>query len=223
MGWRGRQGISRDQADIGAWVRRGGKAGYSRISKEERTEVGKDVEKGLEEQAICKKVKLNDGKAVKAFKPPRSPSPPDQDLLPPSAQPPRASPDCSDADLGSPIPVSRDSTEPPPTEPVEDLSHDKPQSESKQLPQIFSSLTVYINGTTMPLVSDHKLKHLLTTHGARLSIALRRRTVTHVILGKPNMGVGNGAGGGLAGGKLEKEILRKRGSGKGVRYVSVEW
>lgn len=44
--------------------------------------------------------------------------------------------------------------------------------------QIFRGLTIYINGSTFPLVSDHKLKRLLAEHGAHLSIALGRRTVT---------------------------------------------
>ena len=86
--------------------------------------------------------------------------------------------------------------------------------------QIFRDLCVYISGSTAPMVSDHKLKQLLAQHGARVSIALGRRTVTHVILGTPN-GATGGAGGGLAGGKLEKEIRRVRGCG--VKYVGVDW
>lgn len=95
------------------------------------------------------------------------------------------------------------------------------------LPPIFRNLTVYINGSTAPLVSDHRLKHLLVAHGANLSIALGRRTVTHVILGAQNQagrgggGGGGGCGGGLAGGKLQREIGRVGGCG--VRYVGVEW
>ena len=89
---------------------------------------------------------------------------------------------------------------------------------------IFQNLTVYINGSTAPRVSDHKLKRLLAEHGAGISIALGRRSVTHVILGTPNGsigGVGAGAGGGLAAGKIQKEILRVRGCG--IKYVSVDW
>lgn len=52
-----------------------------------------------------------------------------------------------------------------------------------------------------------------------MSIALGRRTVTHVVLGRPN--TANGAGGGLAGTKKHKEITKL--GGKGVKYVSVEW
>ncbi|KAK4992873.1 hypothetical protein LTR50_000779 [Elasticomyces elasticus] len=87
-------------------------------------------------------------------------------------------------------------------------------------PQIFSNLTIYINGSTAPTISDHKLKRLLSAHGARLSIALGRRSVTHVILGHPN-GSAGGAGGGLSGSKMQKEIARVRG--KGVKFVSGEW
>ncbi|KAL2131024.1 hypothetical protein VTI74DRAFT_5663 [Chaetomium olivicolor] len=86
--------------------------------------------------------------------------------------------------------------------------------------KIFDGLTVYVNGSTHPLVSDHKLKHLLSEHGARMLLHLGRRQVTHVILGKPN-GPTGGAGGGLAGGKLEREI--RRVGGCGVKYVGVEW
>lgn len=86
---------------------------------------------------------------------------------------------------------------------------------------LFSGLCVYINGSTAPAIGDHKLKHLLAEHGAQVSIALGRRSVTHVIVGKPNDGRGGGAGGGLAGSKIQKEIQRVRG--KGVKFVGVEW
>ena len=85
--------------------------------------------------------------------------------------------------------------------------------------QIFHNLCIYVNGSTAPLISDHKLKHLLAEHGARMSIALGRRTVTHVIVG--NTSDSGGAGGGLAAGKIQKEITRVRG--KGIKYVSAEW
>lgn len=91
----------------------------------------------------------------------------------------------------------------------------------QKAPQVFANLTVYINGSTAPLISDHKLKQLLVTHGARLSIALGRRTVTHVVLGHPVGLAGAGAGGGLAGSKIQKEIARV--GGKGVKFVSAEW
>lgn len=86
---------------------------------------------------------------------------------------------------------------------------------------VFDGLVVFINGSTYPLVSDHRVKRLLAENGAKLSIHLARRQVTHVILGKPSGSQGIGAGGGLAGGKLEKEI--RRIGGCGVKYVGVEW
>ncbi|KAL6714696.1 hypothetical protein ACLMJK_008121 [Lecanora helva] len=95
------------------------------------------------------------------------------------------------------------------------------QQDEKKEEQLFSGLTIYLNGSTAPLISDHKLKHLLATHGANISIALGRRSVTHVILGKHNDGKGGGAGGGLSGSKIQKEISRV--GGKGVKFVGVEW
>ncbi|KAK4164803.1 hypothetical protein QBC43DRAFT_43010 [Cladorrhinum sp. PSN259] len=103
---------------------------------------------------------------------------------------------------------------------------EKYQSQSKQvLPQkqrkIFDGLVIHINGSTFPLISDHRLKQVLAENGARISLHLGRRQVTHVILGKPSNGPRSGAGGGLAGGKIEKEI--RRVGGCGVKYVGVEW
>ncbi len=97
----------------------------------------------------------------------------------------------------------------------------KEQEKLNRTRGIFDGLVVYINGSTHPLVSDHKLKHLLAENGARLSIHLGRKQVTHVILGKPSGNKGRGAGGGLAGIKIEKEI--RRVGGCGVKYVGVEW
>ncbi|KAI9878376.1 MAG: hypothetical protein M1830_001081 [Pleopsidium flavum] len=94
----------------------------------------------------------------------------------------------------------------------------KPKDEKK----IFQGLCVYINGSTAPMASDHKLKYLLSENGASMSIALGRRSVTHVILGTPNgSSVRDGAGGGLAASKIQKEI--KRVGGCGVKYVGVDW
>ena len=87
--------------------------------------------------------------------------------------------------------------------------------------KVFDGLVIYINGSTYPLIGDHKLKHLLAENGAKLSLHLGRRKVTHVILGKPSGAQGTGAGGGLAGTKIEKEI--RRIGGCGVKYVGVEW
>ncbi|KGO64971.1 hypothetical protein PITC_041900 [Penicillium italicum] len=113
---------------------------------------------------------------------------------------------------------------------------DKPQSDSrsgasldlKSTSRIFAGVTIFINGSTLPQISEHKLKHLLASNGARTSIYMARKTVTHVLIGKPNTGAGcgsgtavSGAGGGLAAGKLQQEIAR--GGWKGVKVVSVDW
>jgi hypothetical protein len=109
----------------------------------------------------------------------------------------------------------------PPTKPA-------PQIDPPPSKQIFSNLTIHISGSTGPLISDHRLKQLLASHGARIALCPARRTVTHVILGRPN-GIGGsgergGAGGGLAAGKVQQEITRVRGGGGcGVRFVGVEW
>jgi len=85
---------------------------------------------------------------------------------------------------------------------------------------IFDGVVIYVNGSTHPLISDHKLKQVIVENGGRMSLHLGRRQVTHVILGRPGR-VGSGAGGGLAAGKLEREI--KRVGGCGIKYVGVEW
>jgi hypothetical protein len=95
-----------------------------------------------------------------------------------------------------------------------------PQMPDNPTPQIFNNLTFYINGSTMPHISDHKLKHLLSTHGANMSISLGRRTVTHVIIGRPGSTTGV-CGGGLSGSKIQKEVARR--GGESVKYVNVEW
>lgn len=100
---------------------------------------------------------------------------------------------------------------------TEDAERERAKSQPRG---IFDGLVIYVNGSTHPLVSDHKLKQLLTENGARMSLHLGRRRVTHVILGRPGT-VGRGAGGGLAGSKLEKEV--RRVGGCGVKYVGAEW
>ncbi|KAF2652315.1 hypothetical protein K491DRAFT_605133 [Lophiostoma macrostomum CBS 122681] len=85
--------------------------------------------------------------------------------------------------------------------------------------QIFDGLCFYLNGSTAPLVSDHKLKRLVAERGGRMSIALGRHSVTHVILGTTS-GQG-GCGGGLAGSKIQKEIAKI--GGKSVKFVTAEW
>ena len=85
---------------------------------------------------------------------------------------------------------------------------------------LFQNLSFYINGSTAPTVSDHKLKQILAENGGRISLGLARRRFTHVIVGRP-IGKAGGAGGGLSGSKIEKEIQRVRGCG--VKFVNVEW
>lgn len=97
---------------------------------------------------------------------------------------------------------------------------DEEREANKGTRGIFYGVVAYVNGSTFPHVSDHKLKHLLTENGGQMSLHLGRRKVTHVILGRP-AGSGQGAGGGLAGGKLDKEI--KRIGGCGIKFVGVEW
>ncbi|UKZ61911.1 uncharacterized protein TrAtP1_003173 [Trichoderma atroviride] len=88
--------------------------------------------------------------------------------------------------------------------------------------KLFDGVTVYVNGSTFPLVSDHRLKQLITENGGNMSLHLGRRRVTHVIVGRPNGSRrGDGTGGGLAAGKLEREI--RRIGGCGVKFVGVEW
>ncbi|KAK0614084.1 hypothetical protein B0T14DRAFT_592310 [Immersiella caudata] len=102
----------------------------------------------------------------------------------------------------------------------EDEAAKERKQERKQERKIFDGLVIYINGSTYPLVGDLRLKQLLAENGARTSLHLGRRQVTHVILGRPGT-VGAGAGGGLAAGKLEREI--RRVGGYGIKYVGVEW
>lgn len=103
------------------------------------------------------------------------------------------------------------------------LEDEERQKKSQANPRkLFDGVTVYVNGSTFPLVSDHRLKQLISENGGNMSLNLGRRKVTHVIIGRPNGSTeGKGTGGGLAAGKLEKEI-RKIG-GCGVKFVSVEW
>lgn len=103
---------------------------------------------------------------------------------------------------------------------TQDQQEGRDQSmQAQSPPQIFANLTMYINGSTLPYIGDHKLKHMLSSHGASLSIALGRRSVTHVIVGKT---VGNGGcGGGLAGSKIQKEVGRS--GGKSLKFVTAAW
>lgn len=109
-----------------------------------------------------------------------------------------------------------DCTQDPTIESHDDILNTSSEPLAKQ---IFKGLCFYVNGSTAPLVSDHRLKHMLSAHGALHSIVLCRRTVTHVILGTVN--ANGGCGGGLAGSKVQKEVTRT--GGKAVKYITVEW
>jgi hypothetical protein len=63
--------------------------------------------------------------------------------------------------------------------------------------QIFRSLCFYINGSTAPLVSDHKLKYLISSHGGSLSLSHSRKPDPQVINGTAHNDriKGSGAGG----------------------------
>ncbi|KAG0125490.1 hypothetical protein HOY82DRAFT_525323 [Tuber indicum] len=92
--------------------------------------------------------------------------------------------------------------------------------------KIFVGCTIYVNGSTAPLISDVELKRVLVANGAAVTTGMSRKRVTHVVLAKPvDGGLGNGGGGGIGGGlaagKLQKEVLMKKGNGP--RYVRVEW
>jgi hypothetical protein len=144
----------------------------------------------------------------------------------PEEQETKAEQNISRDDEPPPSAQHRQHQSPPPSSPSSPPPNKHPPGRK---PGIFSDLTIYINGSTMPLISDHKLKRLLIANGACIAIALTRRSVTHVILGTPNkvassdsVGVGDGgSGGGLAAGKLQREIQRV--GGEGVKFVGVEW
>lgn len=105
---------------------------------------------------------------------------------------------------------------------VSSRSSSETASTSSRPPKIFAGMTVFINGSTLPLISDHKLKQLLIQHGAQVSIFMARKSVSHMIVGQPNAGAeAGGAGGGLSARKLQQEIAR--GGWKGVKITSVEW
>ncbi|KAJ6134352.1 hypothetical protein N7523_000674 [Penicillium sp. IBT 18751x] len=100
------------------------------------------------------------------------------------------------------------------TDPISTTDSTRPQS------RIFAGTTVYVNGSTMPQISDHRLKHLLVSHGARISTFMARKTVSHIIIGQPSS-TSSGAGGGLSARKLQQEI--ERGGWKGIKIVGVDW
>lgn len=120
---------------------------------------------------------------------------------------------------------------PPPQRPAPSLAGVQhapavpPPARSPALPStanpapVFARLSIYINGTTHPIISDLELKHRLAAHGAHVCSSVARKTTTHVIV-SPRARVGSGAGGGLAAGKLQKEISSSQNT---IKYVSVHW
>ncbi|KAK5119252.1 hypothetical protein LTR85_007866 [Meristemomyces frigidus] len=119
--------------------------------------------------------------------------------------------------LLSPIGPSIQPLEPTPSQGESEEADAEP--EESVYPQIFANVVIYINGSTAPAISDHKLKHMISSHGGNMSINLGRRTVTHVILGRPNSS--GGCGGGLSGTKIQKEIRRQ--GGNALHFVKAEW
>lgn len=110
---------------------------------------------------------------------------------------------------------------------IDDIKPPSIDSTTTTTSSIFTGTTIYINGSTAPQISDHALKRLLIAHGADLSLSLARRSVSHVIVGRPASpsvphGGGAGAGGGLAARKLQTEIQRS-GRQRQVKVVGVEW
>ena len=117
------------------------------------------------------------------------------------------------------------------------ISQDESQSDESKtvISTVFKNTTIYINGYTGPLVSDHRLRYLITQHGGKSSLGLARRSVTHVILGKrdapadPSTDGGHiqsgksraWAGGSLAATKLQKELALSKVSG--IKFVSAAW
>ncbi|QKX59039.1 uncharacterized protein TRUGW13939_06169 [Talaromyces rugulosus] len=105
--------------------------------------------------------------------------------------------------------------------------------ENKNSKKIFHSLTFFINGSTFPLISDHKLRHIVAENGGALSLNLARRSVTHVINAAPSAALSSAGasssgarytgGGGLSAAKMQKEIKTTAGKGKGVKFVGVDW
>jgi hypothetical protein len=94
--------------------------------------------------------------------------------------------------------------------------------------KVLQGTVVYINGSTYPIISDHLLRQTIVQNGGAISIGLARRSVTHVILTHKYASSlqhvdGQSAGGGLAVGKIRKEVERKRAVGVGVKYVTAHW
>lgn len=99
------------------------------------------------------------------------------------------------------------------TKPSSKTSAPLSSATSQPTRKVFAGCSIYINGSTAPRISDVELKRLLSHHGAQISMTLARKTTTHVV-------ISDVGGGGLAAGKLQKEIAGKKNN---IRYVSVQW
>ncbi|KAI1270291.1 BRCA1 C terminus domain-containing protein [Xylariaceae sp. FL1019] len=139
----------------------------------------------------------------------------------------RPCPRTGSSNLSSSAWNGRPSITPPTNSSVTVNEQTKPNVESEtassiQGRRLFEGVIVYVNGSTYPHISDHKLKHLLAENGGQMSSHLGRKKVTHVILGRhAGSTYGSGSGGGLAAGKLQREI--RKVSGAAVKYVNVDW
>jgi hypothetical protein len=115
--------------------------------------------------------------------------------------------------------------------------------------KLFANTVIYINGSTQPFVSDHALRHIIVKNGGTMSTALLRKRVTHVIVtakvtapstdpdAPPSTLAAHlqgqnrdaalrkvSAGGGLAAGKIQREIERAASKAAAkVKYVTANW
>jgi hypothetical protein len=126
---------------------------------------------------------------------------------------------------------------------VEPTEFTEKQSNVEQRSSLFAGLVFYVNGSTYPHIGDHHLKSLISRHGGSMTLGLERKRVTHVIL-TPKISTALGApsqhgfspktqsdvppqfrsaGGGLAAGKLQKQIKVTRGPSLGIHFISPAW
>lgn len=127
----------------------------------------------------------------------------------------------SSAPAGPPLPKSTTKSTPPPPTTNSALAPPTQPSNALLPKQIFKGCRIYISGTTYPIISDRELKCQLANHGAKIFLTIRRSSTTHVIVATPsNSDTLTGTGGGLAAGKLQKEIQSKANH---IKYVSVQW
>ena len=217
--------------DIGSWVIRGEKKGDEDRRKVKRLKLDPE-----QEEAICIRDRdLREAKVRRESPPPstqfvkkaEAEELPDTDLQrnPRISQAKKTQVLPSTTSQESDRPTSAQAPHPPtPTPPTptaaSDPSATDPASTAPLLSlpptSIFNSLTLFILGSTFPLVSDHALKHLFTSHGGSIALGLARKRVTHVVVGG-----GEAGGGALAASKIQKEA--KRVGGKSLKFVKVDW